>query len=72
MKRKNNLYENCYDINNIMQVYKEVCKNTKNKKKVRQYQEFKCIYIYQIYETLKNRGNSLKEDSGAGTLKNRG
>lgn len=38
-----------------MQVYKEVCKNTKNKKKVRQYQEFKCIYIYQIYETLKNR-----------------
>ncbi len=56
MKRKNNLYENCYDINNIMQVYKEVCKNTKNKKKVRQYQEFKCIYIYQIYETLKNRG----------------
>ena len=56
MKRKNNLYENCYNINNIMQVYKEVCKNTKNKKKVRQYQEFKCIYIYQIYETLKNRG----------------
>ena len=34
MKRKNNLYPNIYNYNNIIQAYNEVCKNTKNKKKV--------------------------------------
>lgn len=55
MKRKSNLYENICKLNNIMQVYKEVCRNIKNKNKVNKYQEYKCIHIYQIYKTLKNR-----------------
>ncbi len=54
MKRKNNLYPNIYDYNNIIQAYNEVCKNTKNKKKVEFFKEYKCLYIYQIYNTLKN------------------
>lgn len=34
MKRKCNLYENIYKFENIVQAYKEVYKNTKNKRKV--------------------------------------
>lgn len=48
MKRKNNLYENMYKLENILQAYNEVCRNTKNKRKVRNYQEYKCIYIKNI------------------------
>lgn len=55
MKRKNNLYENIYKMENILNAYNEVCKNTKNKRKVRNYKEYQCIYISRIYETLKNR-----------------
>ena len=55
MKRKNNLYENTYKMENILEAYNEVCRNTKNKRKVRNYREYKCIYISRIYETLKNR-----------------
>ena len=55
MKRKNNLYENTYKMENILEAYNEVCRNTKNKRKVRNYKEYKCIYISRIYETLKNR-----------------
>lgn len=40
---------------NILEAYNEVCRNTKNKRKVRNYKEYKCIYISRIYETLKNR-----------------
>lgn len=53
MKRKNNLYENMYKLENILQAYNEVCRNTKNKRKVRNYQEYKCIYISRIYDALK-------------------
>lgn len=55
MKRKKNLYENTYKMENILQAYNEVCRNTKNKRKVRNYRQYKCIYISRIYETLKNR-----------------
>ena len=55
MKRKNNLYENTYQMENILEAYNEVCRNTKNKRKVRNYREYKCIYISRIYETLKNK-----------------
>ena len=55
MKRKSNLYENIYKIENIMQAFNEVCRNTKNKNRVNKYKEFKCMYIYQIYRILKNR-----------------
>ena len=55
MKRKNNLYENTYKMENILEAYNEVCKNTKNKRKVRNYREYKCIYISRIYKVLKNK-----------------
>ena len=34
MKRKKNLYQNLYNMDNILSAYNEVCKNTKKKKKV--------------------------------------
>lgn len=52
MKRKGNLYKDICDVNNIMSAYKEVCKNTKNKKKVNIYKEYKCSNISKIYNTL--------------------
>lgn len=55
MKRKNNLYENTYDMNNIIAAFNEVCRNTKNKRKVRNYREYKCVYISRIYNILKEK-----------------
>lgn len=55
MKRLDNLYENIYKIENIMQAFDEVCMNTKNKRRVNQYKEFKCLYICRIHNILKNR-----------------
>ena len=40
---------------NINKAYNEVCLHTKNKKKVRNYKENKCIYISRIYNILKNK-----------------
>lgn len=54
MKRKSNLYEDIYKLENIEKVFAEVCKNTKNKKKVEEYKELKCAYIYHIYNMLKS------------------
>ena len=55
MKRKGNLYQEIYKFENIEQAFKEVCKNTKNKKKVANLKEYKCIYISRIYNILKNK-----------------
>ena len=55
MKRKGNLYKNIYNFNNIIKAYNEVCKNTKNKRKVAIFRSYKCMYISRIYEILKNR-----------------
>ena len=49
MKRKGNLYNNMLKIENIISAYNEVCSHTRNKKKVRNYKEYKCIYITRIY-----------------------
>lgn len=43
------------EMENIQQAYNEVCANTQNKKKVRNYRENKCIYITRIYNILKER-----------------
>lgn len=53
MKRMGNLYENTYKLENIMNAFDEVCRNTKNKKKVEFFKEYKCIYISRIYNLLK-------------------
>lgn len=55
MKRKKNLYQNLYNMDNILSAYNEVCKNTKNKKKVSNYKQYKCVYISRIHNTLKNK-----------------
>ena len=38
-----------------LKAYNEVCRNTKNKNKVRNYKEYKCVYISRIYDALKNK-----------------
>ena len=55
MKRKNNLYQNTYKMENISEAYNEVCSHIRNRKKASNYKEYKCIYISRIYETLKNK-----------------
>ena len=55
MKRIGNLYPELYKIENIMKVYDEICRNTKNKRKVNRFKEFKCINIIKIYNTLIRR-----------------
>lgn len=55
MKRKGNLYENLLKMENISKAYNEVCSHTRNKKKVRNYKEYRCIYISRIYNILKKR-----------------
>lgn len=52
MKRKGNLYENTYKFENILAAFDEVCQNTKNKKKVASYKEYKSIYISRVYNVL--------------------
>ena len=61
MKRKNNLYANLYNIENIIKAFNEVCKNTKNKRKVNNYKSYKCIHISRIYNTLKNKEYKVGE-----------
>lgn len=39
MKRKGNLYQNIYNFDNIVNAYNEVCRNTKNKRKVEYFKE---------------------------------
>ena len=54
MKRKNNLYENICKLENIMLAYDEVCRNTKNKRKVDKFKQYRCVYISRIHNILKN------------------
>ncbi len=59
MKRKGYLYQNIYKLKNIEAAYNEVCKNTKNKRKVYNYKQYKCIYISRVYNILKNKEYSV-------------
>lgn len=55
MKRKGNLYENICEFNNIVSAYNEVCRNTKNKRRVANLKEYKSIYISRVYNILINK-----------------
>ena len=46
---------------NIISAFDEVCKNVKNKNKVQNYKQYKCIYISRIYNILNNKLNELTE-----------
>ena len=53
MKRKGNLYPNIYLMKNIIDAFEEVCRNTKNKRRVYNFKQYRSIYISRIYNTLK-------------------
>lgn len=55
MKRKCNLYENVYKFENIISAFNEVCRNTKNKRKVANLKEYKAVYISRIHNILESR-----------------
>ncbi len=55
MKRMGNLYQNICKFENIFSSYKEVCKNTKNKRRVANLKDYKSIYISRIHEILENK-----------------
>lgn len=55
MKRKGNLYQEICKFENIIKAYDEVCKNTKNKRRVANLKEYKSIYISRIYNILKEK-----------------
>lgn len=55
MKRKNNLYKNICNIDNIKSAFYEVCRNTKIKRKSDNLRQYKSIYISRIYSILENK-----------------
>ena len=52
MKRKGILYPEIYNLKNIFYVFNEICRNTRNKRKVARFKEYKSIYISRVYNTL--------------------
>ena len=55
MKRKGYLYQNICKFENIEDAYNEICRNTRNKKRVANFKEYKCIYISRVHEILVNK-----------------
>ena len=55
MKRKDNLYNNMLDINNIISTYDEICKKTKNKNKVYKWESIKEILLSKVFNALESR-----------------
>lgn len=55
MKRYTNLYNNICKFNNIKSAYKEVCKNTRNKRRVALLKDYAAVYIYRVYKTLSEK-----------------
>ena len=53
MKRKGYLYQNILKMDNIKAAYNEVCKNTRNSRRVFNMKQYKAIYISRIYNILK-------------------
>ena len=55
MKRHSYLYDNICKFNNIKSAYKEVCKNTRNKRRVALLKDYEAIYVFRTYTTLINK-----------------
>ena len=55
MKRKNNLYKNICNIDNIKSAYNEFLRNTKNKTRVAKLRDYKALYIYRLYQNLNQK-----------------
>ena len=61
MKRKNNLYRNICNMENIKQAYNEGCKNTHNKRRVENLKEYKSIYISRIKTILQEKNYTVSK-----------
>ena len=55
MKRKGNLYKNICKLENIENAYTEVCRNTRNERRVFNLKQYKSIYISRVYNILNNK-----------------
>ena len=55
MKRYNNLYKDICKFENIVQVYNEIRRNIKNKKRKALLSDYKAIYISRVYNTLNSK-----------------
>ena len=55
MKRIGNLYKNICKMENILSAFNEVCKNTKNKRRVENLKEYKNIYISRTYKIVSSK-----------------
>ena len=55
MKRKNNLYHNIIDLDNIINMTNLVCKNVRNKRKVDKFEMFKSEHVINIKNRLVNK-----------------
>ncbi len=55
MKRKNNLYHNIVDLDNIINMTNLVCKNVRNKRKVDKFEMFKSEHVINIKNRLVNK-----------------
>lgn len=54
-KRKGNLYPAICDYDNIVASYNEVCRNTRNERRVANSKEYKSIYISRVHTILENK-----------------
>lgn len=55
MKRMSNLYNNICKMENILDSFNEVCRNTKNKRRVENLKQYKNIYISRIHKILSTK-----------------
>lgn len=59
MKRKNNLYKDTYDLNNIVAMTNRVCSTVSNKRKVEKFELYKTEHIINIRNRLLNKNLHL-------------
>ena len=59
MKRLNNLYSACYDLNNIVSMTNKVCSTVRNKSKVDKFELYKTEHIINIRNRLMNNNLSF-------------
>ena len=59
MKRYSNLYNNICEFNNINASFNEVCRNTRNKRRVANLREYKSIYVSRIHDILINKAYAV-------------
>ena len=61
MKRINNLYSACYDLDNIIDMTDRVLKRVRNKKKVYNFSLYKSEHIINIKNRLESRNLNLSK-----------